>query len=75
MSYHRDYHWFDFDDHHLDMMYPMTDLDHLIAQYGTEEALNKFKKPMKYVTKSPKYYYKITINPFVYLRMKKSYHS
>ena len=27
MSYHRDYHQFDFDDHHLDMMYPPTDLD------------------------------------------------
>ena len=27
MSYHRDYHQFDFDDHHLDEMYPPTDLD------------------------------------------------
>tara|TARA_R110000824_G_scaffold164117_2_gene340191 strand:- start:242 stop:415 length:174 start_codon:yes stop_codon:yes gene_type:complete len=35
MSYHRDYHQFDFDDHHLDMMYPPTDLDLEIARtYG-----------------------------------------
>ena len=44
MSYHRDYHWFDFDDHHLDMMYPMTDLDKQIAKYGAKAVLNKGKK-------------------------------
>ena len=53
MTYHGDYHWFDFDDHHLDMMYPMTDLDKRIAKYGTEAGLNESKllntprKPMK----------------------------
>ena len=41
MSYHGDFHWFDFDDHHLDMMYPMTDLDKQIAKYGSEAVLNK----------------------------------
>ena len=45
MSYHSDHHWFDFDDHHLDMMYPMTDLDKQIAKYGAEAVLNKGKKP------------------------------
>ena len=44
MSYHRDHHWFDFDDHHLDMMYPMTDLDKQIAKYGAEAVLKKRKK-------------------------------
>tara|TARA_R110002020_G_scaffold357499_1_gene569866 strand:- start:265 stop:435 length:171 start_codon:yes stop_codon:yes gene_type:complete len=35
MSYHRDYHQFDFGDHHLDEMYPPTDLDLEIARtYG-----------------------------------------
>jgi hypothetical protein len=44
VSYHGDYHWFDFDDHHLDMMCPMTDLDKQIAKYGAEAVLNKGKK-------------------------------
>ena len=46
MSYHSDHHWFDFDDHHLDMMYPMTDLDKEIAKYGAESVLNKKKQKM-----------------------------
>ena len=45
VSYHRDYHEFDFDSDLIDAVCPMTDLDHLIAQHGTEEALNKLDKP------------------------------
>ena len=44
MSYHSDYHEFDFDSDLIDALCPMTDLDHLIAKYGTEKALNKFNK-------------------------------
>ena len=36
MSYHRDYHEFDFDGDLIDMMCPMTDLDKQIAKYGAE---------------------------------------
>ena len=49
MSYHRDYHEFDFDSDLIDAVCPMTDLDHLIAQYGTEEALKKLNKPSNQV--------------------------
>ena len=43
------YHEFDFDSDLIDMMCPMTDLDHLIAKHGTEKALKKFSKPSKQV--------------------------
>ncbi len=49
MSYHRDYHEFDFDSDLINAMYPMTDLDHLIAKYGTAEALKKLNKPSNQV--------------------------
>ena len=60
MSYHRDYHEFDFDGDLIDMMCPMTDLDKQIAKYGTEEALKKFNpqatkpKPKKKSVKKTK---------------------
>ena len=47
MSYYRDYHEFDFDSDLIDAVCPMTDLDHLIAKYGTKEALNKLNAPNK----------------------------
>ena len=46
MSYHRDYHEFDFDCEMLDTMYGMTDLDKEIAKHGASAVLNKGKKPM-----------------------------
>ena len=46
MSYHSDYHEFDFDSHHLDAMYPMTELDKQIEEDGTSVVLNKGNEPM-----------------------------
>ena len=51
MSYHRDYHEFDFDSAMTDMMYGMTDLDKEIARKGglsniNEPNINKPNKPM-----------------------------
>ena len=46
MSYHRDYHHYDFDCEMLDNMYGMTDLDKEIAKHGASAVLNKGKKPM-----------------------------
>ena len=46
MTYHGDYHEFDFDSDLIDMMCPMTDLDHQIAKHGAEAVLNKGNKPM-----------------------------
>ena len=46
MSYHRDYHEFDFDSDMIDMMYGMTDLDKEIARKGGLSNINKPKKPM-----------------------------
>ena len=43
MSYHRDYHEFDFDCEMLDTMYGMTDLDKEIARKG---GLSNINKPM-----------------------------
>ena len=40
------YHEFDYESELMDAMYPMTDLDHQIAKYGTGAVLNKTKKPM-----------------------------
>lgn len=39
------YHEYDYESELLDAIYPMTDLDHLIAKYGTTEALKKLNKP------------------------------
>ena len=46
MSYHRDYHEFDFDSDMIDMMYGMTDLDKEIARKGGLSNINKPNKPM-----------------------------
>lgn len=47
MSYHRDYHEFDFDGDLIDMMCPMTDLDKQIAKYGAEAVLKTPSKMKK----------------------------
>ena len=47
MSYHRDYHEFDFDSDMIDMMYGMTDLDKEIARKGGLSNINKPNKPNK----------------------------
>ena len=46
MSYHRDYHEFDFDSDIIDHMYGMTDLDKEIARKGGLSNINKPNKPM-----------------------------
>jgi len=46
MSYHRDYHEFDFDSEMMDMMYGMTDLDKEIALKGGLSNINKPNKVM-----------------------------
>ena len=46
MSYHRDYHEFDFDSDMIDMMYGMTDLDKEIARKGGLSNINKLNKAM-----------------------------
>ena len=47
MSYHRDYHEFDFDSDMIDMMYGMTDLDKEIARKGGLSNINKPNKAIK----------------------------
>ncbi len=54
MSYHRDYHWFDFDSDLIDMMYPMTDLDKQIAKYGASAVLKNKKKKIRNKDKNAK---------------------
>jgi Tfp pilus assembly major pilin PilA len=49
MSYHSEYHEFDFDNDLIDFLCPPTSLDHLIAKHGTKKALNKFSQPNKEV--------------------------
>ena len=46
MSYHRDYHHYDFDCEMLDNMYGMTDLDKEIARKGGLSNINTVNKPM-----------------------------
>ena len=46
MSYHRDYHEFDFDSDIIDHLYGMTDLDKEIARKGGLPNINKPNEPM-----------------------------